>query len=90
MTVVEQYGRVLVQSVSKNSPASQAGLAEGDLLLKINEVAVSDLEELFRAIWGQGKAGVRIPMTILKGNQLQQIEVVSADRRNFYKLQQYD
>ena len=90
MTVVEQYGRVLVQSVSKNSPASQAGLAEGDLLLKINEVAVSDLEELFRAIWGQGEAGVRISMTILKGNQLQQIEVVSADRRNFYRLQQYD
>jgi len=26
----------------------------------------------------------------LKGNQLQQIEVVSADRRNFYRLQQYD
>ena len=65
VTVVEHNGRVLVQSVSKNSPASQAGLAEGDLLLKINEVAVSDLEELFRAIWGQGEAGVRIPMTIL-------------------------
>ncbi|MGB1132416.1 MAG: S1C family serine protease [bacterium] len=90
VTVVEQYGRVLVQSVSKNSPASQAGLAEGDLLLKINDKAVSDLEELFRAIWGQGEAGVRIPMTILKGNQLQQIEVVSADRRNFYRLQRYD
>jgi len=61
----------LVQSVSKNSPASQAGLAEGELLLKINEIAVSDLEELFRVIWEQGEAGVRVPMKILKGNQLQ-------------------
>ena len=90
VTVVEQFGRILVQSVSKNSPASQAGLEEGDLLLKTNKVAVSDLEELFRAIWGLGEAGVRVPMTILKGNQLQKIEVVSADRRNFYSLQQYD
>ena len=34
-------------------------------------------------VWGQGEAGVRVPMTILKGNQLQQIEVVSADLRQF-------
>ena len=80
----------MVQSVSRNSPASQAGPAEEDLLLKINEVAVSDLEELFRAIWEQGEAGVYVPMTILKGNQLQKIEVASADRRNFCSLQQYD
>ncbi|MDG2198027.1 MAG: S1C family serine protease [SAR324 cluster bacterium] len=90
VTVAEKYGRVLVQSTSKNSPASQSRLAEGDLVLKINEVAVSDLEELFREIWGQGEAGVRVPMTILKGNQLKQMEVVSADHRNFYRLQQYD
>lgn len=49
--VAEQYGRVLVQSFSKNSPASQSGLAAGDLILKINEVVGSDLEEL---LWVSG------------------------------------
>ena len=48
--------------------ALKAGVAERDLILKIIEVAVSDLEGLSWAIWGEGKAGVRIPLTILKSN----------------------
>ena len=48
--------------------ALKAGVAERDLILKIIEVAVSDLEGLSWAIWGLGKAGVRIPLTILKSN----------------------
>ena len=70
--------------------ALKAGVAERDLILKIIEVAVSDLEGLSWAIWGQGKAGVRIPLTILKSNQPKKIESVSADCHNFYRLQQYD
>jgi len=35
VTVVEQYGRVLVQRVSSGSTAMLAGIGEGDLLLKV-------------------------------------------------------
>lgn len=53
VTVVEQYGRFLVQSVSKNSPVRQAGLAEGDLLLKINEVAFQTWRNFFERSGGK-------------------------------------
>ena len=40
LIVVEQYGRVLVQRVSKESPAIEAGIKEGDLVLKVEDQSV--------------------------------------------------
>jgi hypothetical protein len=64
----------LIQRVSNNSTASISGLAKR--FFKINDVAVFNLGELLRVIWRQGETSVLIPITTLKSNQLQQMELV--------------
>jgi S1-C subfamily serine protease len=65
---------VEVQSVESNSPASRAGLRDGDLLVRFAETAIGGVDELHRALrsWPADKAatlgvirrGVRIALDI--------------------------
>ena len=90
VTVVEQYGRVLVQRVSSGSPAMLSGIGEGDLILKVGNTPVKNLEGFFRSVWSLGHAGVKVPLTLLQGNELKQLDLISADRNLVYRTVQYD
>lgn len=90
ITVADQLGRILVQRVSPNGPASNSGLQAGDLILKVGEYPVEDLETFFRRVWDRGEAGIRVPLTVLKGTEIREVEVETADRSRFYQSLQYD
>ena len=90
VTVVEQYGRVLVQRVSSGSPAMLSGIGEGDLILKVGNTPVKNLEGFFRSVWSLGNAGVKVSLTLLQGNELKQLDLISADRNLVYGTVQYD
>jgi S1-C subfamily serine protease len=57
---LEQRSAVEILSVSRRSPASDAGLQEGDLLVRIDERAVTTIDELqgFLRDWPQSKPAV--------------------------------
>mgnify|MGYP001468476584 CR=1 FL=1 len=90
VTVMEHYGRVIVQRVSRESPAMEAGIKEGDLILKVADRSVKNLEGFFRAVWNLGNAGVHVPLTLLQGNELRQLNIVSKDRSMVYQTISYD
>lgn len=83
----ETHGRVIVVRVSSGGPAEQAGVQPGDILLKVKESAVKGLADCYRKIWSLGKAGVEVPLIILKGTQIREIKIRSSDRYRYFQSQ---
>lgn len=69
-TVVE------VVSIQKNSPAENAKLSKGDLILSINNKYISGVDDINREI-GQKKAGVSFTLSVLRNYKYKDITVTS-------------
>jgi len=84
------HGRIFISHVQKDSPAAQAGLKSGDLLLAVGGQPLDSLEAFYRKLWSLGEGGVDVPMTVLPRSAIVPIEmkVRSADRYRFLKLNQ--
>jgi S1-C subfamily serine protease len=76
----EIRGRVFVTRVTAGGPSERAGLQASDIVLKVNGAAVEGLSDFWRKVWSTGSAGVEITMNILKGAEIQEVKVRSADR----------
>lgn len=84
--LTEKYGRVEVARVYPSSPAQQAGMATGDIILKINETPVDGLETLYRNLWKMGTSGTKIPLTRLHHNSIEKLTVISGNRYDHYRF----
>ncbi|UCH22840.1 MAG: serine protease [Deltaproteobacteria bacterium] len=84
--VEETHERVFVLRVASGSPAEKAGLQSGDIILAVDEKAVIGLVDFYRKVWALGKAGVKVPLSILQGTRIRNIIVHSADRRQFFRF----
>ena len=82
-TEIDQH--LVVAGVADRSPAAQAGLQVGDLVLEVAGTAVSGLAGLFRNIWALGDAGVEVPLTISRKSEKRIVRLRSADRNDFLK-----
>jgi S1-C subfamily serine protease len=79
----EVQGRVFVIRVARGGPAAAAGLAPGDVILAVNGQAVAGQADFYRKLWSQGTAGVKVPLRVLQQDQVREIVVPSADRRQY-------
>lgn len=82
----ETRGRVFIDKVHADSPAEMAGLHENDIILGVNQEPITGLADFYRKVWALGDAGVRVPLTVLQGNRIVEIDVVSADRYNYLRI----
>ena len=82
----EAHGRVVILRVASGSPAEQAGLQAGDIILKVKKVAVKGLADFYRKVWALGEAGVDVPVNILQGTEIRDVIVHSADRHQYLQL----
>lgn len=82
----EAHGRVFVIRVTPGVPAERAGLQPGDLILTVKGEAVKGLGDFYRKVWALGNAGVEVPLGILRGIEIRNITVRSADRYQFLML----
>jgi len=81
----ESHGRVFLIRIHPGGPAQKANLQVGDLILKVNNQSVEGQADFFRKIWALGTAGVKVPLSILRGTKIQDITLLSADRYQFIK-----
>lgn len=82
----ESHGRVFVIRIHPGGPAEKAKLQIGDLILKVNDQPVESQADFFRKVWALGTAGVKVPISILRGAKIQDITLNSADRYQYLKI----
>jgi S1-C subfamily serine protease len=71
---------LLVVSIEPNSPAEQAGMLIGDVIVAIAGQPVTDVEGL-RAQLGGDKVGQPLPIKILRGGEPRDVSVTVAERQ---------
>ena len=57
---LEDDGHVKVLRVTEDSPADEAGLRPGDVILSVNGEKVATLQQLYRIMWSAGSPGVEL------------------------------
>jgi S1-C subfamily serine protease len=77
---VPEVNGVLVVRVLTNSPAAEAGLRRGDVVVKIDGQAVTNAEQLQRIVENSG-VGHSLQFDIQRGDRVQQIRVRTGELR---------
>jgi S1-C subfamily serine protease len=73
-------GRVVVVDVSADGPAARAELRRGDVIHAVAAKRVNDLGEFYKQVWALGGAGVEVPLTLQRGEDVFDMVVRSGDR----------
>jgi len=71
---------VLVTSIEPNSPASAAGLRDGDVILGFSGEAITGIDDLHRRLTDD-RIGAPVPIVILRAAERRQLTVVPAESR---------
>lgn len=80
LTSSDQGGRVNVVRVTRDSPADEAGVASGDVVLAVDGVKVTTLEEFYRKVWARAKPDDEVKLTILQGSDIKTLTLRGVDR----------
>jgi S1-C subfamily serine protease len=81
---VQAHGEtVILTGLVAGGPADEAGLERGDVVLSVDGDPVTNLRELYSALWRKGP-GQAVGMQILREESIRVIEVVAGDRYEFY------
>jgi S1-C subfamily serine protease len=81
----EVQGNLIVMRVSPESPAEQAGLAPGDIIVGIGGKPIRGQADFYTKLWKSGDAGVLVALEVLKGNRVQNYKVKSIDRETYFR-----
>lgn len=84
----EHEDRLVIAGLTENGPGDRAGLRTGDAIVEVADQPVATLSQFFRSVWSLGPAGVNIPLTLLRKDQLLRANVRSASRQDFLKKPQ--
>jgi S1-C subfamily serine protease len=77
----EEVGGVLMVSrVATDGPAMAAGINPGDIIAAAGGIPVESMADFYRKVWEQGGPGDTISLTVVKGGEVQEVEIRSADR----------
>jgi serine protease Do len=80
LSSTEQEGRIQIVRVSRESPAQDAGLAAGDVVLAIDDEKVSTLEGFYKKLWARTDPEAEVRLTVLHGATIRQVTVKAVDR----------
>ena len=81
--IAESDDRLLIGGVIPDGPTSSSGLEPGDILTAIDGLPVENLPTFLRHLWSRGDAGVIVTLTILREDQILEMQVRSADRNEY-------
>jgi len=81
----EVQGNVIVTRVSPESPAEDAALRPGDVIVGIGGQPVRGQAEFYNRLWSRGEAGVEIPLEVLREGKVATVSVKSIDRDRYLR-----
>jgi len=76
----EVEGMLMVRRVAADGPAMAAGIDPGDIIAAAGGIPVESMADFYRKVWVQGGPGDTISLTVVKGGEVQEVEIRSADR----------
>ena len=81
----EVQGRLVVTRVSADGPADAAGLEAGDIILAVRGEPVRTQAEFYRKGGGGGPAGSQVPLRVLQGVEVRELQLRSIDRVDYFR-----
>ena len=68
------------QTTRQATPAQQAGLDAGDLVLAVDGAKVTTLEQFYKKLWDRATPDAEIKLTVLQGADVNTIVLKAQDR----------
>ncbi len=81
--VAELGDHLVVSALADPGPAQAAGVQVGDVVVEVAGTKPGSLADLFRRIWGLGRAGTDVPLLVSRKGRLLRMTIKSADRNEF-------
>jgi len=78
---------LLVQRVADDGPAMAAGIEPGDIIVAAGGNPVVSMADFYRKVWAQGESGDMVAITVIKGTDVYEMAIRSADRYQWLRLQ---
>ncbi len=80
---------VLITEVEEDSPAEEAGLQAGDIIVAIDKDKVNDTEDVIELV-GEAEPGEKIMVAVMREKRSEKIEVTVGERENEYSFGHFD
>lgn len=78
-------GHLVVSRVLPDSPADQAGLKRGDIILGIGGDSIGDQSEFYESLWSSGGAGGDVTLHIVRDKVVKHLIVQTGDRLSYLR-----
>jgi S1-C subfamily serine protease len=85
MYTAEAGTELVIAGMAKGGPADRAGLEVGDLITGVDGAPPMSLADLFRRIRALGKAGIEVPLSVIRDGKPIDVNVRSAARSDYLK-----
>lgn len=82
----EHQGKLIAVRVPNGGPAHRAGVRPGDVVLGVGDKPVTGLADFYRKLRAKGKAGVTVPLTVMRDGGPGTMTIKSMDRYDWLKL----
>lgn len=81
----EVQGNLIVTRVSPDGPAAASGIRRGDIIVSVAGTEIKGQADFYTKLWARGRAGVEIPVDVVKGTHVIKHVVKSIDRDDYFR-----
>jgi len=85
LTSNEQDGQVQIVRVTRDSPAQEAGMRAGDVVLVVDDAKVATLEDFYKKIWDRAAPDSEVTLKVQQGDEVKTLVLKARDRMRTLK-----